>query len=262
MAGSKDTSNTFPYPGAIAGLIARHSVVGLIGALLTYLFWLSRPELVAEMRFWRAVGDASLIFLYVTLALGPATRFLPSISMFLPYRRELGVWFGIFAIVHTIIIFDGWVQWDVFQFMGYQFVPQLQQMVRLEAGFGMANILGLLAVLMVLPLMATSADWATRKLGGSSWKFLHRGAYTIFYLVALHTAYFLYIHYTASFHREPPPNANWFQIPFAVLTMAMLTLRAGAFIKTVRQRTRRTSRRAMDTNSSTMLPVLDAEEGL
>ena len=61
---------------------------------------------------------------------------------------------------------------------------------------------------------------------------------------------------------SPPPNANWFQIPFAVLTMAMLTLRAGAFIKTVRQRTRRTSRRAMDTNSSTMLPVLEAEEGL
>ncbi len=83
--------------------------------------------------------------------------------------------------------------------MGYQFVSELQQMVRLESGFGMANILGLLAVLMALPLMATSADWATRKLGGSSWKFLLRGAYTIFYLVALHTAYFLYIHYTVSF---------------------------------------------------------------
>ncbi len=89
MAGSKDASNTFPYPGAIAGLIARHSVVGLIGALLTYLFWLSRPEWAAEMRFWRAVGDASLIFLYVTLALGPATRFLPLISMLLNWESGL-----------------------------------------------------------------------------------------------------------------------------------------------------------------------------
>lgn len=262
MAGSKDASNTVPYSSAIAGIIARHSVVGFIGALLTYLFWLSRPEWVAEMRFWRAVGDASLIFLYVTLALGPATRFLPSISLLLPYRRELGVWFGIFAIVHTIIIFDGWVQWDVFQFIGYQFIPQLQQMVRLESGFGMANILGLLAVLMALPLMATSADWATRKLGGSSWKFLHRGAYTIFYLVALHTAYFLYIHYTVSFRRAPPPNANWFQIPFAVLTMAVLILQIGAFFKTMRRQRRGTNRRAMDANSSTLLPALDTEEGL
>ncbi len=84
MTGCRDASKTAPYSGALAGLNARHSVVGLIGALLTYLFWLSRPEWVAEMRFWRAVGDASLMFLYVTLALGPATRFLPSFSMFLP----------------------------------------------------------------------------------------------------------------------------------------------------------------------------------
>ncbi len=92
--------------------------------------------------------------------------------------------------------------------MGYHFVPQLKQMVVLESGSGMANILGLLAALMALPFIATSADRATRKLGGSSWKFLHRGAYTIFYLLALHTAYFLYIRYTVSFHRAPPPNAN------------------------------------------------------
>ena len=61
------------------------------------------------MRFWRAVGDGSLILLYVALALGPAARFLPSARKLLPYRREMGVWFGVFAIVHTIIILDGWV---------------------------------------------------------------------------------------------------------------------------------------------------------
>ncbi len=55
MTGSRDASKTAPYSGAVAGLIARHSVVGLIGALLTYLFWLSRPEWVSEMRFCRAV---------------------------------------------------------------------------------------------------------------------------------------------------------------------------------------------------------------
>ncbi len=261
MTGCRDASKTAPYSGALAGLNARHSVVGLM-ALLTYLFWLSRPEWVAEMRFWRAVGDASLMFLYVTLALGPATRFLPSFSMFLPYRRELGVWFGIFVMAHTIIILDGWLQWDVFQFMEYQFVPQLQQMVRLESGFGMANLLGLLAVLMALPLMATSAGWATRKLGGASWNFLHRGASTIFYLVALHAAYFLYIHYTVSFHRAPPPNTNWFQIPFAVLTMAVLILQIAAFFKTMRRQRRVTNRPAIDANSSTMSQALDTEEGL
>ena len=152
--------------------------------------------------------------------------------------------------------------------MGYQFVPQLQQIVRLESGFGMANILGLLAVLMALPLMVTSADWATRKLGGSSWKFLHRGAYTIFYLVALHTAYFLYIHYTVSFitpyhftgRRLLMPAG--FQIPLAVLTMAVLILQIGAFFKTMRRQRLETNRRAMNASSSTLSPALDTEEEL
>ena len=140
--------------------------------------------------------------------------------------------------------------------MGYQFVPQLGRMVRLESGFGMANLLGLLAVLLALPLMATSADWATRKLGGASWKFLHYLAYTIFYLVVLHTAYFLYIHYTASFHREPPANANWFQIPFAVLTVAVFALQIGAFFKTVRRRRGVVSRQASHAEQPSLDPSL------
>ena len=43
------------------------------------------------MRFWRAVGDGSLILLYLTLALGPVARFLPRAGVLLPYRRELGI---------------------------------------------------------------------------------------------------------------------------------------------------------------------------
>ncbi|MFQ6029696.1 MAG: ferric reductase-like transmembrane domain-containing protein, partial [Dehalococcoidia bacterium] len=202
------------------------------------------------------------MLLYITLALGPMARFFPRFWLLLPYRRELGIWFGISAIVHTVIILDGWARWDVLQFMGYQFVPQLGRMVRLESGFGMANLLGLLAVLLALPLMATSADWAMRALGGASWKFLHYGAYTIFYLVVMHTAYFLYIHYTASFHRAPPEDPNWFQIPFAVLTVALITLQAGAFFNTVRRQRRGASRRAARTNFRNIQPGLDTERGL
>ena len=202
------------------------------------------------------------MLLYITLALGPVSRFIPRFWLLLPYRRELGIWFGISAIVHTIIIFDGWVSWDVSQFMGYQFVPQLGRMVRLESGFGMANLLGLLAVLLTLPLMATSTDWAMRGLGGASWKFLHYGAYTIFYLVVLHTAYFLYIHYTASFHRKPPDEANWFQIPFAILTIAVIALQAGAFVKTVRRQRGGARRRVVSSNFSMAKPELGTDGGL
>ena len=222
-------------------LIRRHAIVGIVGGTLAYLFWLSRPQWVPEMRLWRAVGDASLIFLYLALTLGPTAKFVPRAGQFLSYRREAGIWFGILAILHTVLILHGWAQWDVSRFMGYEFVPQLGRMVRLESGFGMANLMGLLAVLITLPLMATSADWAVRSLGGAAWKFLHYGAYTIFYLVALHTAYFMWVHYTASFHRAPPADANWFQIPFAALTLIVLAIQTGAFFKTVRQRRLKTS---------------------
>lgn len=125
--------------------------------------------------------------------------------------------------------------------MGYLYIPTIDRVVRMESGFGMANLLGLLAVLIALPLMVTSSDWATRALGASAWKFLHYGSYTIFYAVALHTAYFLYIHYTVSFHRTVP-DPNWFQIPFAVLTAILVLLQVGGFIKTV-SRHRRSARR-------------------
>jgi len=204
------------------------------------------------MRFWRAVGDASLILLYLTLIIGPATRFFHQVGKLVPYRRELGIWFGIFAVLHTILILNGWARWDVERFMGYEFIPEMGRMVRLESGFGMANLLGLVAVVLALPLVATSTDWAVRSLGGSAWKFLHYNAYIVFYLVALHTAYFMYIHFTLSFHRPPPPNPNWFQIPFAVLTAMVLALQAGAFIKTVRdQKARRVRREVQKTRGAT-----------
>ena len=229
----------------MTGLIRRHLMVGIIGAALIYLFWLSRPQWSSDMRFWRAVGDASLILLYVTLALGPIVKFLPRAGILLRYRRELGIWFGFFAIAHTIIILDGWVLWDVSQFMGYLYIPAIDRVVRMESGFGMANLLGLLAVLIALPLMATSADWMTRALGASAWKFLHYGVYIIFYAVALHTAYFLYIHYTISFHRTVP-DPNWFQIPFAILTAIVIILQVAAFFKTVAYQRRVKSRPARE----------------
>ena len=224
----------------MAALIRRNLTVGLIGAGLIYLFWISRPEWSPEMRFWRAVGDGSLILLYAALILGPAVRFFPQVRVFLSYRRELGIWFGIFAITHTIIILDGWVLWDFYMFMGYQYIPAIDQTVRMESGFGMSNILGLFAVIIALPLMATSTDWATRVLGAGAWKFLHYSSYMIFYAVALHTAYFMYIHYTMSFHRTVP-DPNWFQIPFAVLTAIVVAFQVAGFLKSVAGQRRRPS---------------------
>jgi len=99
-----------------------------------------------------------------------------------------------------------------------------------------------IATFIALPLMITSANWAVKRLGGSSWKWLHYGAYTVFYLVALHSLYFLFMHYTESFHRAVPENLNWFRYPFLIGALVLLTLQMGAFVSTIRRRGRQESR--------------------
>lgn len=222
-------------------LLGRHLVTGVIGCGLVYIFWLTRPEWSAEMRFWRAVGDGSFMLLIVTLALGPLSRLWPAAGRLVPWRRETGIWYGLLALGHTYLTLAGWARWDVMRFFGYEFIPELGRMARIEPGFGLANALGLVAACWTVLLVATSSDWALRLLGSSAWKWLQYGAYTTFYLVALHTFYFLFMHYTISFHREPPADPNWFRYPFVALTLAIPLLQLSAFLKTVgrhRQRER------------------------
>jgi methionine sulfoxide reductase heme-binding subunit len=216
-------------------LLRKNFVVAFFGALISYGFWLSRPDWDPEMRFWRAVGDGSLILLVLALALGPLARLSPVFGRWLSYRRELGVWFGLFALLHTLLILNGWARWSALKFLGYEYIPELNRVARLEPGFGLANILGLVAMLLTLVLMATSTDYALRKLGGSAWKFLQLSAYTVFYLVVLHTAYFLFMHYTQSFHRNVPENPNWFRFPFLVITGLVIVLQSVSYLKSLRR---------------------------
>lgn len=215
-------------------LLARHALVGSLAVISVYLFWLSRPELAAEMRLWRAFGDAGFTFLFVVLAIGPVAKLWGPALRVVPWRRETGIWFAMLVIIHGILVLNNWVQWSVMKFFGYEFLPELSRWARLEPGFGLANLLGLIALFWVVVLVATSSDRAVNFLGVSSWKWLHHGAYIIFYLVAAHVAYFMFIHYTASFHR-PVAAPNWFRYPFLAMALAVFILQAGAFVKTVVQ---------------------------
>lgn len=186
------------------------------------------------MRLWRAIGDSSFILLFLALGLGPLARFSRAFGGLLAWRRELGIWFAILALIHTLLVLDGWVRWDWMRFFGYEFVEQLGRYARVEPGFGLSNLVGIVATLIAIPLMVTSANWAVRRLGVSSWKWLHYGAYTVFYLVALHSIYFLFMHYTESFHRPVPDNLNWFRYPFLICVLILLMLQISAYYSTTR----------------------------
>lgn len=219
--------------------VARHAAAGAVAAISWAVFWFTRLNWDAEMRMWRAVGDASLVLLLFSLAIGPLARLWAPAGRLNPWRREAGIWFALLAVVHTVLVLVGWVRWDWLRLVGFEFVPELGRYARLESGFGLANVVGLVALFLALVLAATSSDRALRALGGPAWKWLHTGAYAIFYLVALHTGYFLFLHYAQSFHREPPPP-NWFRWPFIWIALALLVLQAAAYRKSVVRDRRRT----------------------
>ncbi len=218
--------------------VLRHLLVGIIALFLMYVFWLAHYEWDDEMRLWRAFGDAGYSLLFMTLIIGPLSKLWPRSNFLLLWRRQIGIWFAIMAIAHGILIANGWANWDVAKFFGYEFVPQLGKIIRLEPGFGLANTLGFVAYLWIAVLAFTSSDKAMKWLGTSSWKLIHTGSNTIFYLVAIHTAYFLFMHYTESFHKTVPPEST-FVIPFIAMSVMVLVLQISSYIKVVKSKNRK-----------------------
>lgn len=212
----------------------RHAIIGLLAVLIIYLFWISRPMWSPDMRFWRAVGDGAFILFFFTLVIGPLFKLFPNIfTKFISWRKELGIWTALIALTHTYLIFKGWFAWDLMSLLGYEFIPELGRYARMEPGFGLANIVGLFALFFLLLLLATSSARAIRFLGGNAWKYLHYSANIVFYLVVIHVLYFLFIHYTVSFHRPAPPP-NWFAFPFLTISLLLVILQIAGFIKIVK----------------------------
>ena len=213
-----------------ANWMLRHLVCIGIAILGSYFFLLSRIEW-SEMHRWnRAVGDMSLVMVAMAMSIGPLSRLKDSFRGFTPWRRELGIYSVLLSTIHVVIILVEWVEWDLIRLFGYEFHPQLEQYVMLQHGFGLANVIGILALLYAIVLGFSSNDWSQRKLGPMVWKFLQQGAYVYWMLIVVHTAYFLYLHFQ-DFHRQVP-EANWAQIPFAVLILLVLILQFAAFMKT------------------------------
>lgn len=147
----------------------RHLVVAGMSFGLTWFFWSTRPNWVPEMRLWKAVGDAAYVLLIASLTLGPLARLMPATRPWTRWRRQLGIWFALTSTLHAILILNGWAEWSLRRFLGYEFVPQLGREARMEPGFGLANLVGIVALILALILAATSSDRAMRRLGRPAW---------------------------------------------------------------------------------------------
>jgi sulfoxide reductase heme-binding subunit YedZ len=219
----------------------RHAAVLALATALAFAFWRSRMDWSPEMRLWRAIGDASFILLAVALASGPLAVLWPRARRMLAWRRSFGVMAALVAVLHAYLVWDGWALWSLRRLLGFQDLSAAggPDNVLVDPGFGLANLVGIVALAWALVIAATSSDHALRLLGARSWKFVQQFAYVVFYLTGLHAAYFLFLHYRVSLaslvFRKSIPDPNWFQTSFVLIMLAVMGLQATAFVKHVRR---------------------------
>jgi sulfoxide reductase heme-binding subunit YedZ len=136
----------------------------------------------------RDTGFWSLRFLCLTLAITPI-RWLTGWHTLVKFRRMLGLFGFFYAVVHTAayVAFDRVAGLDP----AVRVMPWAATLNTVSA-IGMDLLrpffaIGFLALVLMVPLAATSTGSMIRRLGGSRWQALHRLAYPAAIGSVLHT---------------------------------------------------------------------------
>ena len=143
----------------------RHFSVALVAAAITYLAYEATPPPDVRHRLSMGTAYAALIYLAVSLWLGPwnVLRLRPNPISF-DLRRDVGIWTGILAILHSAIGLTVHLRGRTWMYFFKRLHPvQLQ-----TTQFGFANFTGLGAALLFLMLMAVSNDLSLRAMKTNS----------------------------------------------------------------------------------------------
>lgn len=120
----------------------------------------------------RSTGDWTLYFLCLTLAVTPLRR-ISHWNWLIKLRRMLGLFAFFYAVLHFVTFF--W--FDHFFELDEMFKDVVKRPFIL---------VGFIALLLLIPLAATSTNGMIRRLGGKRWQWLHRLIYLIGPLGILH----------------------------------------------------------------------------
>jgi sulfoxide reductase heme-binding subunit YedZ len=161
----------------------RHFVLVAVAGAIIALAYAATPPPDVRHRLSMATAYASLVFLAVSLWLGPwnVLRQLPNPRSF-DLRRDVGIWTGILAIVHTAIGLTVHLRGRMWMYFFKAIHPPKLQ----NTQFGFANFTGLGAALLFLLLLAISNDLSLRALKARRWKSLQRWTYVAFVLTGAH----------------------------------------------------------------------------
>lgn len=192
----------------------QHILVGIFS-----LFLLAVSRFLLETPWSTSLGRVSFFLLFLTLIIGPVMRLkIPTKSsspLATPWswRGELGIWFALTALAHFIVLVVD---------------RPLSSLIKMGGGgYGLANLLGLVALFWAVLLVITSFGKIISFLGIGSWKWLHSLTYVVFYLVSGHFIYFQFF----STYGEIGPD--WFGYTAVTMAIVIIILQFTAFITAV-----------------------------
>jgi sulfoxide reductase heme-binding subunit YedZ len=111
-----------------------------------------------------ATGLATLRILTISLAITPVRRLSTKLGWLIRFRRLLGLFAFFYASLHLLTYIALYAGFDV-----NAMASDIAKRRYITAGVA--------AWLLLLPLAATSTNWAIRKLGGKRWNRLHKLVY-------------------------------------------------------------------------------------
>ncbi|MBT7706066.1 hypothetical protein HN747_01325 [archaeon] len=194
--------------------LVQHSIVGTLSILLVLIL-----RFALSLTWSKSFSRVSVILLFIVLIIGPISKLRKtekcSTLLMMPgcWRGELGIWFAIIALAHFLIV--GVPR----KFLGLIEIG--------GSGFGLTNLIGLVALILTLILTVTSFGKVITFLGVESWRKLHGLTYVVFYLVFAHLIYFQF------FSTYGQIGPDWFGYLAAVMAIIVILLQIAAFMKIV-----------------------------
>lgn len=169
------------------------ALIGLYLALFSGIQAALRPELTIETLLIRAFGSAALLLLHVVLSIGPLARLDRRFLPLLYNRRHLGVMTCTMALAHGLFA--------IVQFHGFGTLDPLVSVLvsngRYGAALGTGSQLaqfpfqpfGLIALIILFLMGATSHDFWLHNLTAPVWKALHMSVYVAYASLILHVSF-------------------------------------------------------------------------
>jgi nitrite reductase/ring-hydroxylating ferredoxin subunit/DMSO/TMAO reductase YedYZ heme-binding membrane subunit len=154
-------------------------------ALFIGLGSLAHPNVTAETLIIRCTATCAFLLLHIILCIGPLSRLDPRFLPLLYNRRHLGVSMFILALIHGAF--------SIFQFHALGNVNPLVSVLVSNPRFDSVpdfpfQLLGLLALLILLIMASTSHDFWLHTLTAPLWKRLHILVYFAYALLIGHVA--------------------------------------------------------------------------